>query len=94
MKRTLFLGFLLFVTLMIYGQAQEGAVEFQKTQHPAAVIELPYPSDIVNAALNDYLSKKGIEKKIQDNKYEQRTQMNEVENQKQKLATWVSQRKS
>lgn len=45
-----------------FGQAQEGTVEYQKDHKPAAVIELPYPPSIVNAAMNDYLSKKGRSK--------------------------------
>ena len=53
---------LLFVIGSAYGQAQEGAVLFQKKQQSAAVIELPYPPGVVSAALNDYLSKKGRSK--------------------------------
>jgi hypothetical protein len=43
----------------------------------------------------DDLEKKrtAIEKKIADNKNDQRQQLKEIENQKQKLAEWVSQRK-
>jgi len=44
---------MLFIAGMIYGQAQEGTVEYQKNQQPAAVIELAYTPDIVNAAMND-----------------------------------------
>src|SRR5581483_6989005 len=33
--------------------------KYQKMQQPAAVIELPYSPDLVMAAMNDYLSKKG-----------------------------------
>lgn len=44
---------------IIYGQAHEGAVEYQKSQQSAAVIEVPYSPEIVKAAMNDYLSKKG-----------------------------------
>jgi hypothetical protein len=50
---------LLILTLGVQAQAYEGTVEYQKIQQPAAVIELPYSTDIVNAALNSYLSKKG-----------------------------------
>jgi hypothetical protein len=44
----------------------------------------------------DDLEKKktAIEKKIADNKNDQQQQLKEVDNQKQKLAQWVSQRKS
>jgi hypothetical protein len=59
MKRTFLSLCLLFITGLVYGQAQEGRVEYQKSLQPAAVIELPYAPDLVNAAMNDYLSKKG-----------------------------------
>jgi hypothetical protein len=48
---------------LCYGQAQEGTVEYQKRLQPAAVIELPYPPSVVDAAMNDYLSKKGKSRK-------------------------------
>jgi len=41
-----------------------------------------------------YKKRVGIEKKQQENKQEQQTQINEIANQKQKLAILVSQRKS
>lgn len=62
MKRTLLSFCMLFITCLIYGQAQEGTVEYQRSQQPAAVIELAYAPDIVTAAMNDYLSKKGKSK--------------------------------
>ncbi len=62
MKKTFISFCMLFSAGLLYGQAQEGSVEYQKTQQPAAVIELPYAPDIVNAAMNDYLSKKGKSK--------------------------------
>jgi hypothetical protein len=62
MKRTLLSFCLLLIACIIYGQAQEGTVEYQKSQQPAAVIELSYAPDIVTAAMNDYLSKKGKSK--------------------------------
>lgn len=62
MKRTLLSFCMLLITCLIYGQAQEGTVEYQKSQQPAAVIELAYTPDIVTAAMNDYLSKKGKSK--------------------------------
>ena len=52
----------LFFASAIFGQAQEGAVSYQKRQQSAAVIELPYAPDVVIAALNDYLSRKGRSK--------------------------------
>ena len=62
MKRTLLSFFLVVITIVAIGQAQEGTVEFQKSQQPAAVLEVPYSPDIVNAALGDFLSKKGRSK--------------------------------
>jgi hypothetical protein len=62
MKHILLLSYMLFITVLIFGQAKEGTVKFQRTQQPAAVIELPYSPDMVRAAMNDYLSKKGKSK--------------------------------
>lgn len=62
MKRIILSFCLLFIISQVYGQAQEGAVSYQKRQQSAAVIELPYAPNIVMAALNDYLSKKGRSK--------------------------------
>ncbi|XZF14715.1 hypothetical protein ACTHGU_01115 [Chitinophagaceae bacterium MMS25-I14] len=59
MKQTCLLLCMLLIAGFARGQAQEGTVEFQKSQQPAAVIELPYTPDVVNSAMNDYLSKKG-----------------------------------
>jgi hypothetical protein len=59
-------GILFFPVLLIftlgYGQAYESSVQFQNKLQPAAVIELPYAPSIVNAAMTDYLSKKGRSK--------------------------------
>lgn len=62
MKSIIALLFVLLVSLYGFGQAQESSVEYQKNLRPAAVIELPYPPSVVNAAMNDYLSKKGRSK--------------------------------
>ena len=59
MKKTILFFLILVVSVMSYGQAQEGTVEYQKKSQPAAVIEYPYPPSVVDAAMNDYLSKKG-----------------------------------
>ena len=59
MKKTILFFSILLVSVFSYGQAQEGTVEYQKRLQPAAVIELPYPPSVVDAAMNDYLSKKG-----------------------------------
>lgn len=57
--------FVLFISLLAAGimyaqpQATEGTAEFQKTQQPAAIIELPYTENVVEKAIADYMSKKG-----------------------------------
>lgn len=62
MKKLLLPLCLCFTVAITYGQAMEGTVEYQKIQQPAAVIELAYNPDVVEAAMNDYLSKKGRSK--------------------------------
>ena len=57
-KAILFFSILL-ISVFSYGQAQESTVEYQRKMQPAAIIELPYPPSVVDAAMNDYLSKKG-----------------------------------
>jgi hypothetical protein len=59
MKKIILLLSILVTSVFVYGQAYEGAVQYQKGLQPAAVIELPYPPSIVNAAMDNYLSKKG-----------------------------------
>lgn len=59
MKKILLLALSLLPAYLLFAQAQEGVVAYQKTQQPAAIIYLPYSSDVVNDALDDYLSKKG-----------------------------------
>jgi hypothetical protein len=57
-KMSLFVSILL-ISVCGFGQAQEGAVMGDKKFQAAAVIELPYPLWVENAAMADYLSKKG-----------------------------------
>lgn len=59
MKKILFLALSLLPASLLFAQAQEGVVAYQKTQQPAALIHLPYSADVVNDALDGYLSKKG-----------------------------------
>jgi hypothetical protein len=59
MKKIILFLSLLLASVFVYGQAYEGAVQYQKGLQPAAVIELRYAPSIVNAAMDDYLSKKG-----------------------------------
>lgn len=57
--------FILFVSLFAAGaiyaqpQATEGTADFQKTQQPAAIIELPYAEKVVDKGIADYMLKKG-----------------------------------
>ncbi|MEO6490513.1 MAG: hypothetical protein ABIO04_11275 [Ferruginibacter sp.] len=62
MKKILLPICLFFAIVSAQGQAIEGTVEYQKIQQPAAVLELAYNPDIVEGAMNDYLSKKGRSK--------------------------------
>jgi hypothetical protein len=57
-KRIPFFSIML-ISVFGYGQAYEGTVQYDTKAQPAAVIELPYPPSVVDAAMNDYLSKKG-----------------------------------
>ncbi len=41
-------------------QAFEATTEFQKTTQPAAIIELPYSASVVEKAVSEYMSRKGI----------------------------------
>jgi hypothetical protein len=59
MKKLLISFSFLIGTFLTYGQAHDGLVEFQNVPRAAAVVELPYAPDIVNSAMNDYLSRKG-----------------------------------
>ncbi|HUR11992.1 MAG TPA: hypothetical protein VM012_11510 [Flavitalea sp.] len=63
MKKVLllvFLGFASFFTGFSQSNATEGRVEFDKGQKIAAVVEVPYPPDVVESAIKDYMSKKGM----------------------------------
>ncbi|HRO42117.1 MAG TPA: hypothetical protein PL009_04750 [Flavipsychrobacter sp.] len=63
MKRAIVLFCLMLsITNLAIAQAQEGTVRYKKAEQPAAVIELPYPPDIIIEAMNEYLSKKGKSK--------------------------------
>ena len=62
MKKVWFSIALIFLAAIVYGQATEGTVQYQKADQPAAVIELPYSPDVVRDAMRDYLSKKGKSK--------------------------------
>ncbi|MBS1917615.1 MAG: hypothetical protein JST87_15200 [Bacteroidetes bacterium] len=64
MKKGLF--FLLVLTVVFTSasfaqpQAYDSRIEYQKTQQQVAVIEVPYKQDVVEDAVKDYMSKKGL----------------------------------
>jgi hypothetical protein len=62
MKKFIEAACLLVVSYAGFAQAMDGSVMVSKNLQPAAVIQLPYASDIVADALSDYLSKKGRSK--------------------------------
>jgi len=62
MKKIMLILFIVSISILSNAQAYEGAVEYQKQLQTAAVIDLPYPPSVVNAAMDSYLSKKGKSK--------------------------------
>lgn len=50
----------LHLSLLAQTNATEGKVAFDKAQKIAAVVEVPYPPDVVESAIKDFMSKKGI----------------------------------
>src|SRR5688500_12961960 len=59
MKYALLSACFLFMITVTVGQAREAKIAYQKTQQPAAVIELPYAKNVVETAIENYLSSKG-----------------------------------
>jgi hypothetical protein len=58
-------NFILSITIVVlsklsFAQAYEAKVEFQRKDHVAAVIELPYNPDVTEEAIKDYMAKKGF----------------------------------
>ncbi|MBC7903755.1 MAG: hypothetical protein H7Y27_10040 [Gemmatimonadaceae bacterium] len=62
MKRTIILFSMLLIIGAASGQARETTVENTAAKQEAAMIEVPYSPDMVTAAMNDYLTKKGRSK--------------------------------
>ena len=61
MKNTLLLLVLvLIMTLKLRAQAYDGKIEYQKTLQPVALIELPYPADVTEDAIKDFMARKGL----------------------------------
>lgn len=56
---TLILG-LVSTALLQAQEPTEGKTEFLKKEQPAAIIELPYPPNVVEDAIKNYLNQKGI----------------------------------
>lgn len=54
---------LLLFSAVAFGQAHEGAVDYQVRLQPAAAIELPYHPAVVNAAMKAFFFKKGKSKR-------------------------------
>jgi hypothetical protein len=46
-----------------FGQVKEGKIAYQRTQQPAAIMEMPYPSSVVETAIEKYLGEKGAKGK-------------------------------
>jgi hypothetical protein len=62
MKRFFLILIAVIALLVVKAQprAFEATTDFQHTTQPAAIIELPYPESIVEKAVDDYMSKKGM----------------------------------
>lgn len=59
MKRIVTLLVLLLAFAISFSQSYEAKMEHQRKEHVAAVIELPYPVDVVEDAIKSYMAKKG-----------------------------------
>lgn len=51
--------FLLSITSAVAQDITEGKVDFQKKEQAALIMELPYPPNVVEDAIKDYLNKRG-----------------------------------
>lgn len=56
----LLIAFICSVTAWSQSTATEGKIELDKGQKVAAVMEVPYDQDVVESAIKDYMSKKGV----------------------------------
>lgn len=59
MKRVLLLVVVVLFARFSIAQSQEGTIDYMKTQQPAAIMELPYPENVVQGALKDFFGKQG-----------------------------------
>ena len=64
MKKSLLISIFSLCAFISFSQssATEGKIEFQNKEKVAAVIELPYPQEIIEDAINKQLSQKGVKK--------------------------------
>ena len=63
MKTFLFTASILFLaSIRMFAQTDpiEGTVEYQKGEKRAAIVEVPFPPDIVEGALKEQLAKSGV----------------------------------
>ena len=53
---------LILANFKLYSQTEpiEGSIEYQKGEKRAAIVEVPYPPELVENALKDYLAKGGV----------------------------------
>lgn len=59
MRKIILLAALLIISRFSFAQSYEGTVDFQKTKHPTAVMELPYPPGVVEDAIKDKMKRMG-----------------------------------
>ncbi|MGB8193818.1 MAG: hypothetical protein WCF67_17935 [Chitinophagaceae bacterium] len=60
MKKILLILILALSSMFVNAQAiTEGKVDYQKKEQPALIMELPYPPEVVEDAIKDYLNKRG-----------------------------------
>ena len=62
MKFFILSAIILLANLKLFAQADpiEGTIEYQKGEKRAAIVEIPYPPELVEGALKDYLAKSGV----------------------------------
>jgi len=60
MKKLLPLILVLVSTCALAQEITEGKTEYQRKEQPAVIMELPYPADVVEDAIKDYLNRRGV----------------------------------
>jgi hypothetical protein len=63
MKKLLTAVCVLLITGTVSSQALSGSATYKQKNYAAAVIDLPYSTDVVHSAMNEFLSKKGKSRK-------------------------------